>query len=162
MGLLFGWRGRVRRWPRLDPDRSPWDQGAGPGDIKVVSTEVLEHLMEKASKTPGVSATGRPEWLDVHRVDLRDHYIVVWRADGHGHYRCIVVSVLSDGPGGAYTLDVTERDFHALRDVSPNQLVELAHRYLSDVPMLPLDPRQQESWGRWGNSGERGVGPDSD
>jgi hypothetical protein len=60
---------------------------------------------------------------------------------------------------GTYTLDVAERDFHALRDVSPNQLVELAHRYLSDVPMLPLDPRQQESWGRWGNNGERGVGP---
>jgi len=93
----------------------------------------------------------------VHRVDLRDHFIVVWSAQGHGYYRCIVVSVLSDGPGGAYTLDVTERDFHALRDVSPNQLVELAHRYLSDVPMLPLDPRQQESWGRWGNNGKRGV-----
>jgi hypothetical protein len=80
----------------------------------------------------------------VHRVDLRDHYIVVWGPQGRGYYRCIVVSVLSDGQAGAYTLDVTEGGFHALRDVSPKQLVELAHRYLSDVPMVPLDPSQQE------------------
>jgi hypothetical protein len=119
--------------------------GAGPGDIKVVSTEVLEHLTEKARKTPGVSAVGRPEWLEVHRIDLRDHYIVVWGPEGRGYYRCIVVSTLSDGPGGAYTLDMTERDFHALRDVSPNELVGLAHRYLSTVPMLPLGPSQEES-----------------
>jgi hypothetical protein len=37
----------------------------------------------------------------------RDHYIVVWGPEGRGYHRCIVVSVLSDGPGGAYTLDVT-------------------------------------------------------
>lgn len=120
MGLLFGWRGRVRRWPRLDPDGSPWDMEAGPGDIKVVSTEALEHLTEKAQKTLGVSAVGRPEWLEVHRVASRPLHRGVGAAGARGYYRCIVVSVLSDGPAGAYTLDVTERDFHALRDVSPN------------------------------------------
>lgn len=153
MGLLFGWRGRVRRWLRLDPDRSPWNNGAGLGDIKVIPTDVLEGLMERAVQTPGVSAVGRPEWLERYRGELRFHYIVAWGPEQRGFHRCVVVSVLSDGPGGAYTLDVNARDFRALRDVSPNQLVELAHRCLSDVPMLPLDPSQQQAWDRLGEQG---------
>src|SRR5215475_849876 len=106
MDLLFGWRGRVRRWPRLEFDRPPWGMCARPGDIKVASTDVLERLMRKARDTPGVSATGRPEWLETHRSDLDDHYIVTVGAAGRGFSRCVVVCGLNDDPGGSYTLDI--------------------------------------------------------
>ena len=79
--------------------------------------------MGNTMQTPGASAVGRPEWLEGHRGELRYHYIVAWGPERRGLQRCVVVSVLSDGPGGAYSLDVTARDFHPLRDVSPNQLV---------------------------------------
>lgn len=53
MDLLFGWRGRVRRWPKLDGRRLPWGELDDLGDIKVISTEILEGLMEKAVRTRG-------------------------------------------------------------------------------------------------------------
>ncbi|TDW75153.1 hypothetical protein [Kribbella pratensis] len=148
MDLLFGWRGRVRRWPRIDGRRLPWGELDDVGDIKVISTEVLKGLMEKAARTPGVSATGRPEWLEEHRDALGDHYVVVFGPDSHDFYRCIVFSVLEDRPAGAYTLDMSRADFHALPDISPAELVEFAHRHLSAVPMVPLDPSQEQSWQR--------------
>src|SRR5262245_51907734 len=147
MDLLFGWRGRVRRWPKLDGDQSPWG-GRGIPEIKVMSTEVLKRLMEKALRTPGISATGRPQWLEKHRSELGHHYVVVFGPEGHGYYRCIVFSVLKDRPAGAYTLDMTRSEFHALPDIAPAQLVELAHHYLSNVPLVPLAPDQERSWQR--------------
>ncbi|MFG1626779.1 hypothetical protein [Kribbella sp. NPDC049227] len=146
MDLLFGWRGRVRRWPKLDAGRLPWG-GADIPEIKVISTEILEGLMEKAVRTPGANATGRPEWLEAHRSDLGHHYVVVFGPQGHG-YRCVVFSVLGDRPACAYALDMGRSEFRALPDIAPAQLVELAHRYLSDVPVLPLDPDQEQSWQR--------------
>jgi hypothetical protein len=157
MDLLFGWRGRVRRWPKLDAGRLPWGTGDTPG-IKVISTEVLERLMEKAVHTPGVSATGRPQWLEEHRSDLGDHYVVVFGPEGRGYYRCVVFSVLGDRPAGAYSLDMTRSEFSALPDIAPAQLVELAHHYLSNVPMLPLDPDQERSWQRVSDQ-RRASGP---
>jgi hypothetical protein len=147
MDLLFGRRGRGRRWPKFDAGRLPWGTGETP-EIKVMSTKVLERLMEKAARTPGVSATGRPQWLEERRSDLGDHYVVVHGPEGHGYYRCIVISVLKDRPAGAYTLDMTRSEFHDLPDIAPAQLVELAHHYLSNVPMVPLDPDQKRSWQR--------------
>jgi hypothetical protein len=47
----------------------PWGSGNIP-EIKVISTEVLKGFIEKAVRTPGMSATGRPEWLEAHRSDL--------------------------------------------------------------------------------------------
>ena len=149
MGLLFGWRGRIGRWPTLARDRSPWGvRQAAPGEVKVVSTQVLERLMVTARRTPGVSATGRPEWIALHRAQFQEHYLVAGWFEGHGFYRCIVLSGLGDDDAGTYTLDVHERDFHRLRDVSASRLVELAHRYVGSVRMLPLDPSQQEAWER--------------
>lgn len=145
MDLLLGWRGRVRRWPKLDAGLLPWGTGDNP-EIKVMSTDVLKQLMEKAARTPGVSATGRPAWLEEHSVDLGNHYVVVFGPEGHGFYRCVVISVLSDRPAGAYTLDISRPDFHALPGIAPTQLIELAHHYLSNVPMVPLDPEQERSW----------------
>lgn len=137
MDLLFGWRGRVRRWPRVDGRRLPWGGLDDVGDIKVISTEVLRRLMEKAVRTPGVSATGRPEWLEEHREDLGNHYVVVFGPDAHG-YRCVVFSVLGNRPAGAYSLDMTKPDFHDLPNIAPAQLVEFAHHFLSTAPFVPL------------------------
>jgi hypothetical protein len=148
MNLLFGWRGRVRWWPRVNAGGPLWCPGDIPGDVKVISTAVLERLMDKAVRTPWASAVGRPEWLESHRSELRDHYVVVLNWEGHGLYRCLVVSVVRDGPGGAYTLDVKKGDFHALRDIAPARLIEFARRHLESVPMLPLDPSQEQAWER--------------
>ncbi|WP_433161592.1 hypothetical protein [Kribbella sp. CA-247076] len=148
MNLLFGWRGRVRRWPKIDGRRLPWGEMDHAGDIKVISTEVLKGLMEKAARTPGLSATGRPEWLEEHRDDLGDHYVAVFGTDGDDFYRCIVFSVLKDRSAGAYTLDLSRPDFHDLPDIAPSQLVEFAHHYLSTIPLVPLDPSQEQSWQR--------------
>lgn len=147
MDLLFGWRGRVRRWPKLDGRRLPWGELDDLGDIKVISTEILEGLMEKAVRTRGANATGRPEWLEQHRDDLGDHCVVAFGPQGHG-YRCVVFSVLRDRLEGAYSLDMSRLDFHGLPDIAPTQLVEFAHRYLSTIPLVPLDPDQEQSWQR--------------
>jgi hypothetical protein len=144
MDLLLGWRGRVRRWPKLDADRLPWTTGDTP-QIKVISTEVLTGLVQNAVRTPSVSATGRPQWLEEHHSELSDHYVVVLGPKGSHHYRCVVFSILGDRPAGAYTLDITRSDFRGLPDITPARLIELAHHYLSSVPMLPLDPKQEQA-----------------
>ena len=142
MKLLFGWRGRVRLWPRFGPDQLPFLFDGGPGVIKIVSTDALEALIAKATQTPYASARGRPEWLDHHRNELGNHYVVPMTRQAYNLCRCVVITELRDRPTGFYSLDLNQRDYAALPDISPTQLVDLAHRYLATAEHVPVDEHE--------------------
>ena len=127
-----------RKWPRVD-----LFEPGGRGDIKTLSAEDLERLMTAAQGR--WSATGRPRWFAAERESVLQIMMVVTGAEGPSVYRCIVtVIVKGDGSytGRSFTLDVSRKDFDDLSDISEQTLVGLAHHYLADFPMLPLDAGQ--------------------
>ncbi|GAA3649344.1 hypothetical protein GCM10022224_010090 [Nonomuraea antimicrobica] len=131
---------RARKWPSLDL-YSP----GGRGDIKRPSPADYERLARTA-RDQGRSAVGRPGWMAAHASRIRSLFAVVFGTEGPGVYRCLVTAVLDDGSGGSFTLDVSHADFDALPDVTADELVEMAHLYLLDMPPIDLDPDQQASW----------------
>ncbi|TDC04572.1 hypothetical protein E1267_22370 [Nonomuraea longispora] len=131
---------RRRKWPRLDL-YSP----GGRGDIKKPSLADYDRLARTA-RDQGRSAVGRPGWMSEHRGRIRSLFAVVFGTEGSGVYRCLVTVVLDDGSGGSFTLDVSRGDYDALPDVTPEELVEMAHLHLLHMPPIELDPGQRETW----------------
>jgi hypothetical protein len=136
---------RRRKWPKVDV----YVRG-GMGDIKVLSVEDLDRLMAAAAEKPW-SAVGRPEWFRRERENIRRVMLVVLGVEHPSVYRCIVTSILEDGSGGRFTLDVGFSDFNRLPDITFEALVMLAHQYLVSFPFLKLDPSQEEPWKRHEN-----------
>lgn len=138
MSLLLGWGHRIRRWPKFRDSETAWVDNR-PSDIKVVTTNRLEELMALAARRPGVSS-GRPAWLEEHRSQLGAHYIVAAGPQPPEHYLCFVTSELAGEPTGYYRLDIPQRTFHALPDISPDLLLTFAHRNLTALGPIPPDP----------------------
>ncbi|NAS20656.1 hypothetical protein GT755_03030 [Herbidospora sp. NEAU-GS84] len=134
---------RFGRWPRV-PNRFGVIER---GDIKELSTEDLYRLVEAASRNKW-SGRGRPDWLADHRAELTDIYLTFLLEETKGVFRCSTTVVLRDGTGGHFSLDVTRADFDRLPDVKRAGLVDLAHRFLSIFPNIPLDAAQREAWDR--------------
>jgi hypothetical protein len=135
------WR-RSHKWPAIDLYRR-----GGRSDIKQISATELALLMRRADEREW-SAVGRPRWVREH-ADRIDHvHLVIFDREGASAYRCIAIVLLDDGGGGRFTVDVAIDEFDRAADVTAQRLVELAHRHLASVPMLPLEPEQEEAWRR--------------
>ena len=78
--------------------------------------------------------------------------LVVLNVEHPAVYRCMVTAILKDNSGCRFTLDVGFSEFNELPDITAEVLVTLAHRYLAGFPLLKLDPDQEETWERPGDS----------
>ena len=134
-----------RKWPTIDIHAK-----GRPGDIKSLSVTELEHLQVVAAANPQWSAVGRPRWIREHRDRIRHVMLTVTDVEHPSVYRCMVTAILDDRSGGRFTLEVAFEDFNHLPDVSPKQLVTLAHEHLVSFPFLDLDPDQAETWTQMG------------
>lgn len=110
-------------------------------DIKVVTAERLERLMALAADGPW-SATGRPAWFAENRDEVRRILLVSIGTEEPDGCRGLVTVVRNDGTGGSFTLDLSTAEFERLPDVSREELITLAHRFLLTFP--PIDPEPAE------------------
>jgi hypothetical protein len=140
-------RSRRFRWPKIEVYGS-----RSRGDIKLISVRELERLTVAASVNPKWSAEGRPEWLQKQRSHINTLMLTVFGMEGKSVYRCLVMAILDDKSKCSFTLDVSADEFDRLPDVSLEDAVSLAHRYLVGFPPLELDPAQKETWRQPKNS----------
>lgn len=130
------------------------------GVIKRASVREVLELAGEAAATPGFSAQARPEWIRENSKQIKDLLMVILTVN-QGYVRCSVTAILADGTGGHFALDVKNSKFDDLRDLTWNETVDLAHRYLNSFSSVPLDLRQEEEWNlRYGGSRESGNGGD--
>lgn len=114
------------------------------GTLKVATLEEIVALSAKARQRHW-SGQGRPGWLSEHSADLQRLYVEVLIPDRE-YVRCSIVAILGDGTGGHFAVDISREDLDGLPDVSPQELNDLAHRYLLTFKSIPLDRAQQAAW----------------
>jgi hypothetical protein len=109
--------------------------------VKAVSTRELLQLAAEAKAAVGVSAIGRPAWLENHKSEIERVYLTAQIVESREVLRCLVTIMLSTSEMGAFTLDVATRRFERLRTISTTEVVELLHDLLSRAAWIPLDTK---------------------
>lgn len=122
------------RWPQVTHNGPPV-----PGEVKRLSIEDLKRLTATADAKPGWSATGRRAWLIENAPHLESAFMSAYTIEEPGVLRCVVSPSRVDGSLGAFTLDVSRSDFDQLPTISRRDSVELLHRLLHGLPVIPLD-----------------------
>jgi hypothetical protein len=132
-----------RNWPKLDVYGTRTDRV-----IRRASAAELERLMRKAVDGPW-SVVGRSAWLQQNKDRVQEIQDVVFGTAKPSPYRRIAVSSRDarEEDGRCFTPDVSRNDLEWLVPIS-QKLVTLAHRYISRIPHLDLEPDQNETWRR--------------
>lgn len=122
------------RWPSVDHFGI-----SVPSEVKKIDVTRLQQLTDKAVQTSEWSGIGRPRWLRANSARISSAFLFAFSLEARDVYRCPVTVEMADGALFAFPLDMAVSDYQELPTLTPEEVVDLLHFFLTRGPFLPVE-----------------------